>query len=70
MDFEKPEYDIKIYQIDTTHYEKLLTQKAMLETFTIEKVPPLFPRIEEELIPCGCSFAFWCGTRFGGLFCH
>ena len=21
MDFEKPEYDIKIYQIDTTHYE-------------------------------------------------
>lgn len=38
------------FTIDTTHYEKLLTQKAMLETFTIEKVPPLFPRIEEELM--------------------
>lgn len=38
------------FTIDTAHYEKLLTQKAMLETFTIEKVPPLFPRIEEELM--------------------
>lgn len=38
------------FTIDTTHYEKLIAQKAMLETFTIEKVPPLFPRIEEELM--------------------
>ena len=38
------------FAIDTAHYEKLISQKAMLETFTIEKVPPLFPRIEEELM--------------------
>ena len=38
------------FVIDTAHYEKLIGQKAMLETFTIEKVPPLFPRIEEELM--------------------
>lgn len=38
------------FAIDTAHYEKLIAQKAMLETFTIEKVPPLFPRIEEELM--------------------
>jgi len=38
------------FPIDTVHYEKLIAQKAMLETFTIEKVPPLFPRIEEELM--------------------
>lgn len=38
------------FTIDTAHYEKLIAQKAMLETFTIEKVPPLFPRIEEELM--------------------
>lgn len=36
------------FEIDTPNYEKLITQKALLETFTIQKVPPLFPKIEEE----------------------
>ena len=36
------------FEIDTQNYEKLITQKALLETFTIQKVPPLFPKIEEE----------------------
>lgn len=38
------------FEINTLNYEKLILGKAMLETFTIEKIPPLFPRIEEELL--------------------
>lgn len=38
------------FEINTASYEKLVVSKALLETFTIEKVPPLFPRIEEELM--------------------
>lgn len=38
------------FEINTASYEKLTVTKSFLETFTIEKVPPLFPRIEEELL--------------------
>ncbi|HHD77722.1 MAG TPA: methionine--tRNA ligase [Campylobacteraceae bacterium] len=38
------------FTIDTANYDRLVTQKALLETFTIQKVPPLFPKIEEELL--------------------
>ena len=38
------------FVIDTQNYEKLILDKALLETFTIQKVPPLFPKIEEELL--------------------
>ncbi len=37
--------------IDTGLYEKLIGQKGLLEPFVIDKIPPLFPRIEEKLIP-------------------
>ena len=36
------------FAIDTPNYEKLILQKALLDRFTIQKVPPLFPKIEEE----------------------
>ncbi len=39
------------FKIDTPHYQKLYHDKVLLETFTIEKLPALFPRIEEEVIP-------------------
>lgn len=38
------------FEISTESYEKLIIQKTLLQTFTIEKIPPLFPRIEEELM--------------------
>ena len=38
------------FEISTASYERLVIQKALLQTFTIEKIPPLFPRIEEELM--------------------
>ena len=38
------------FEITTKHYEKLVLSDALLEQFIIEKVPPLFPRIEEELM--------------------
>ena len=38
------------FEITTKHYEKFVLFDALLEQFTIEKVPPLFPRIEEELM--------------------
>ena len=38
------------FEINTENYEKFILGKAMLDTFTIEKIPPLFPRIEEELL--------------------
>ena len=39
------------FTIDTKSYENLVLNKNFLETFTIEKIPPLFPRIEEPLMP-------------------
>lgn len=38
------------FEITTQSYEAYLLQKNLLETFSIEKIPPLFPRIEEELM--------------------
>jgi len=38
------------FDISTATYEKLVVARTLLDTFTIEKVPPLFPRIEEELL--------------------
>ncbi len=38
-------------EMSTEHYNKLIVDDALLDTFTIEKVPPLFPRVDEPLIP-------------------
>ncbi len=38
------------FSIDTPAYEKLIKNKGVLEDFVITKIPPLFPRIEEELL--------------------
>ena len=38
------------FEINTANYDKIVVRKAFLDEFTIEKVPPLFPRIEEELM--------------------
>ncbi len=38
------------FTIDTASYHALYHDKQLLETFTIEKLPALFPRIEEERI--------------------
>jgi methionyl-tRNA synthetase len=39
------------FTIDTASYNRLIKEKAVLEPFTIKKVPPLFPRVEEPLMP-------------------
>jgi len=38
------------FKIDTKTYTKLIEKKELLDDFVIEKIPPLFPRIEEEAI--------------------
>ncbi len=38
------------FEINNQSYTKLITNKEMLETFTITKTEPLFPRIEEPLL--------------------
>jgi methionyl-tRNA synthetase len=38
-------------EMSTEHYKKLIVEDRLLDTFTIEKVPPLFPRVDEPLIP-------------------
>ena len=38
-------------EIDTTTYNDLIVDKKLLATFTIKKIPPLFPKIEEPLLP-------------------
>ena len=38
------------FEINTQTYTKLIVNKELLADFVIEKVPPLFPRIEEELM--------------------
>ncbi len=35
------------FEIDNAAYVKLVKEGALLDPFTIEKIPPLFPRIEE-----------------------
>ncbi len=39
------------FSINNEAYVKLITNKELLDVFTIEKIPPLFPRIEEPLLP-------------------
>lgn len=38
------------FEIDTQSYNDLIADKKLLKTFTIKKIPPLFPRIEEPLM--------------------
>jgi len=38
------------FEINTATYDTIVVRKTFLDEFTIEKVPPLFPRIEEELM--------------------
>jgi len=38
------------FEISTEHYNRLIKEDALLTSFTIKKVPPLFPRIDEPLI--------------------
>jgi len=38
------------FAINTDTYNKFIKEFALLDTFTIEKVPPLFPRVEEPLM--------------------
>ncbi len=38
------------FEIDTEAYGRLIAAREMLPTFTIEKIPPLFPRIEAPLM--------------------
>lgn len=37
--------------IDNTSYNTLIVEEQLLKLFTIKKVPPLFPRVEEPLMP-------------------
>ncbi len=39
------------FEINNNSYKKFILDKNMLEPFVIKKVPPLFPRVEELLIP-------------------
>jgi methionyl-tRNA synthetase len=39
------------FTIDTKQYESMVLEDALLTTFTIKKTPPLFPKIEEALLP-------------------
>ena len=39
------------FEINTASYNSLLKEKKLLDTFTIQKVEPLFPRVEEPLMP-------------------
>ncbi len=38
------------FNIDAASFERLVTKDEILEAFVIEKVPPLFPRVEEPLM--------------------
>ncbi|MCF6201776.1 MAG: methionine--tRNA ligase subunit beta, partial [Hydrogenimonas sp.] len=38
------------FAIDHESYTSLIKEAKLLDSFTIEKVPPLFPRIEEPLV--------------------
>jgi len=42
--------DALSFTIDTQNFQNLISDKKLLATFTIKKVPPLFPRIEEPLM--------------------
>ncbi|MEA1916622.1 MAG: methionine--tRNA ligase subunit beta, partial [Campylobacterota bacterium] len=38
------------FMIDSESYRKFIVNETILETFTIKKVPPLFPKVEEPLL--------------------
>ena len=38
------------FKIDTNSYKQIIKNKELLKEFTITKIPPLFPRIEEQLM--------------------
>jgi methionyl-tRNA synthetase len=38
------------FEINNTSYNELILDKKLLKVFTIKKVPPLFPRVEEPLM--------------------
>lgn len=38
------------FEISTESYKKLIVDNELLDDFVIEKIPPLFPKIEEELL--------------------
>jgi len=38
------------FKVNTESYTKLIDKKELLADFIIEKIPPLFPRIEEEVL--------------------
>lgn len=38
------------FEINTASYEKIIKNHALLDPFVIQKVPPLFPRVEEPLM--------------------
>jgi len=38
------------FEITTQSYTKLILNKGLLDTFTIKKIPPLFPRVDEPLM--------------------
>ncbi len=38
------------FKIDTKSYDKIIKNKELLDEFVITKIPPLFPRIEEQLM--------------------
>lgn len=39
------------FEINTQSYQSLILNKELLKAFTIKKIPPLFPRVEEPLMP-------------------
>lgn len=43
--------DALSFEINTQSYNELVIDKKLLKLFNIKKVPPLFPRIEEPLMP-------------------
>ncbi|MEA3373539.1 MAG: methionine--tRNA ligase [Campylobacterota bacterium] len=38
------------FEINTASYQKLVKEKALIDPFTIKKIPPLFPRVDEPLM--------------------
>jgi len=42
--------DALSFEIDNASYQELVLDKKLLKQFTIKKVPPLFPRVEEPLM--------------------
>ncbi len=42
--------DALSFEINNASYKNLVLDKKLLEVFTIKKVPPLFPRVEEPLM--------------------